>query len=110
MIQTYFKKNKDYYQLRNYKHETLFHIAARYNSLEALHCLLGRSIFIEELLKKDFKGDTPIHTAAKQGSLDVLKFYVSSVTKNFLLIQNDFGLTPLEAVKEKCNHVQDRLE
>ena len=105
MIKTYFKKGKDYYQLRNYKHETIFHIAARYNSLESLKQLLGKSIFIEELLKKDFKGDTPLHTAAKNGNLEILQFYATSVTKNFLEIQNDFGLTPLEAVIEKSNHV-----
>ena len=84
MIKKYFKKGREYFHLRNYKYETLFHIAAKYNSLEALKELLGNCIFIEELLKKDFKGDTPIHLAAKNRSFKILEFFCTSVTKNFL--------------------------
>jgi ankyrin repeat protein len=36
MISKYFTKGREYFLLRNYKYETIFHIAARYNSLEAL--------------------------------------------------------------------------
>ena len=36
MIQKYFKKGRDYYTLRNYRHETIFHVAAKYNSLASL--------------------------------------------------------------------------
>jgi len=54
--------------LKNYKHETIFHIAAKFNSLNSLKQLIGRSVFIEELVKKDFKGDTPLHLAAKNGN------------------------------------------
>jgi ankyrin repeat protein len=98
MIENYFKKGREHFPLRNYKFETVFHICAKYNSLASLKQLIGKSVFIEELLKKDFKGDTPIHTAAKSGSIDVLEFYITACTRNFLEIQNDFGFTPKDAV------------
>lgn len=101
MIKKYFKKGREYFSLRNFKYETVFHIAAKYNSLDTLKELLGKAIFVEELLKKDFKGDTPLHTAAKSGSLEVLEFFVTACSKSFLELQNDFGFTPLEAAKEK---------
>jgi len=94
--------------LRNYKFETLFHIVGRFNSLSSLRELISRTVFIEELLKKDFKGDTPIHTAAKSGNLEVLEFYVTACTKTFLEIQNDFGFTPKEAVKEKIRLLEEK--
>ena len=84
MIRKYFKKGKEYYNLKNYKFETIFHIAARYNSLASIKELIGRSVFLEELVKKDFKGDTPIHTAARSGNLEILEFYITACTRNFL--------------------------
>ena len=68
MIEKYFTKGKEYFKLRNYKYETIFHIAARYNSIDAIKEIVGKNVFIEELVKKDFKGDTPIHQAAKHRS------------------------------------------
>lgn len=65
-------------------------------------------MFIEELLKKDFKGDTPLHVAAKCGSLEVLEFYTTACSKTFLEIQNDFGFTPKEAVKEKIRLLEEK--
>jgi len=56
--------------------------------------LLERHVFQEELLKKDFKGDTPLHTAAKSGSLAIFEFFVTACTPRFLQMENDFGLTP----------------
>ena len=47
------------------------------------------------MLKRDFKGDTPLHAAAKAGSLEVLEFYMTACTPSFLLLENDFGLTPI---------------
>lgn len=86
MIKQYFKRNKDYFSYRNYKYETIFHIAAKYNSIEALKALICKTVFIEEMLNKDFKGDTPIHLAAKYGSLEVLEFYLTAVSRRFLEI------------------------
>ena len=31
-----------YFEMRNFKYETIFHIAAKYNSLESLKALLGK--------------------------------------------------------------------
>jgi hypothetical protein len=108
MIRRYFTRGREYFVLRNYKYETIFHIAARYNSLASLKQILGRTVFIEELLKKDYKGDTPIHTAAKSGSLEVLEFMVTACSKGFLEIQNDFGFTARDAVKEKIRIMEEK--
>ena len=85
MIKKLFPNGKEYFILRNYKYQTIFHIAAKFNSLQALVAIVKRnSVFIEELIKKDYKGQTPIHMAAKYGSLDILRFYLSVVTPPFL--------------------------
>ena len=59
-------------------------------------------------MKKDFKGDTPIHIAAKSGSFEVLEFYVTACTKSFLDMQNDFGFSPKEAVQEKIRLLEEK--
>ena len=87
--------------MRNYKNETLFHIASKFNSVEALEALNKRNVILEELLKKDYKGDTPLHTAAKQGNFEVLEYYLHSCNRNFIEVQNDFGLTVLESARAK---------
>ena len=46
-------------------------------------------------------GNTPIHVAAKSGSLETLQFLCKAATRSFLNMQNDFGFTPLEAAQEK---------
>ena len=84
IIKKYFTKGRDYFALKNYKHETIFHIAAKFNSLSSLQALVGKQVFIEELVKKDFKGDTPLHLAAKNGHIDVLDYLMSLCTKGFL--------------------------
>ena len=97
MLEKYFHSTKEYFKLRNYKYETIFHICAKHDSIEALQQLMGRTVFIQQLLKKDYVGNTPFHVAAKSGSLRVLQWLCTSVTPNFLKMQNDFGFTPLEA-------------
>jgi len=49
------------------------------------------------LLKKDYKGDTCFHVAAKHGSLEVIEFLGGGATRAFFEIQNDFGLLAIEA-------------
>ncbi len=101
MLQTIFKKGKQYFHLRNYKNQSVFHIAARHNSLDAIQTLVGKRWFFDELLVRDWKGDTPIHTASKNGSIETLEFYLQNSTHRFADIENDFGSTPLEAVRTK---------
>lgn len=84
MLEKYFHATKEYFKLRNYKYETIFHICAKHESLDALKQLLGRTVFLSQLLKKDHVGNTPIHVAAKSGSLDLLKFLCTAATPNFL--------------------------
>lgn len=91
MFQIQFKKGKQYYHLRNYKNQSLFHIAAKNNSLDALQLVVERQAFFEELLVKDFWGNTPLHTAASNGSYDVLEFFLTNCTAKFIEIQNDSG-------------------
>ena len=103
MINKYFKKGKQYFHIKNFRNQNLFHIAGKYNSLEALQSITKDNAFLEELIKRDFKGDTPLHTAAKNGSVEVLEYFLSNCTPKFTEVENDFGLTPLEAVREKIN-------
>lgn len=86
IVKAYFNKNRDYFSFRNYKHETIFHVAAKFNSLTSLKELIGRTPFIEEIVKKDFKGDTPLHIASKSINIEILEFFLSNVTRNFLEI------------------------
>ena len=96
-LEKIFTKTKEYFKLRNYKYETVFHVCAKYNSKEVLEAMLGKDVFISQLLKKDYVGNTAFHVAAKSGNLEVLEFLCTAVTPNFLQIQNDFGFTALEA-------------
>jgi ankyrin repeat protein len=47
MLQKQFKMGRDYYKLRNYKYETIFHIAAKNNALSSLQYLVGKAVFID---------------------------------------------------------------
>jgi len=42
--------------------------------------MLPKTIFFEELLVKDYKGNTPIHLAAINGSADILEYLLSNST------------------------------
>ena len=86
MLEKYFTKNTEYFRLRNYKYETVFHICAKNNSIESLKKLVGRFVFIQQMLKKDYVGNTAIHVAAKAGALEVLEFLCTAVTPSFLEI------------------------
>lgn len=88
--------------MRNYKYETIFHIAGKNNALESLEYIVGKHIFIEHMLRRDYEGNTPLHSAAKGGNLDILKWFCRLVTPGFLEIQNDFGFTPKQAAQEKA--------
>ena len=46
MLEKYFHFNRDYFKYRNYKFETVFHICAKNNAIEALKHLLGRNVFV----------------------------------------------------------------
>lgn len=80
MIKKQFKDGNAYFKLRNYKNETIFHVAGKHDSKDSLELICGKHIFIDQLLKRDYKGDTAMHAAAKAGSADVLKFLLGSAT------------------------------
>jgi ankyrin repeat protein len=97
MVLKQWQKPREYLNIRNYKYETILHVAAKKNSRACLEALLQKVVFISHMLKKDYEGNTAIHIAAKAGSLDMLEFLLSSCTSGFLEIQNDFGFDPLQA-------------
>jgi ankyrin repeat protein len=75
--------------------------------VEALEALNKRNVILEDLLKKDYKGDTPLHTAAKQGNVEILEYFLRSSNKAFIEMQNDFGLTVFEAAKAKYQMLEE---
>lgn len=109
MVTDYFVNGKIYFDLRNYKYETVFHMAGKKNSASSIKALVQKACFQEELLKRDFKGDTPLHSAAKAGSIDVLSFFLTACTPRFMELENDFGMTPLVAVQEKISMIRDKV-
>lgn len=46
MLHKYFHGGKDYFKLRNYKYETVFHVCAKNNALESIKYVVGRGVFI----------------------------------------------------------------
>lgn len=86
MLEKQFQKGKEYFTLRNYKYETVFHVAGRFNALKSIKFVIGRNVFVTEMLKRDYKGDTALHLAAKAGSYEMLEFMCNSVTPGFLAI------------------------
>jgi hypothetical protein len=38
-----------------------------------------------------------------------LAFYATACTPNFFELENDFGMTPLQAVKEKISMIRDQV-
>lgn len=111
LITHLFKRGKDYFNLRNYSFETIFHVAARKGALDSLKVLIDDLKFgRDELLKKDFKGNTPLHMAAKYAKVQMLEFMMTEGQKEMLEIQNDFGLTVKEVVREKIRTIEERME
>jgi hypothetical protein len=53
----------------NFKMQTLLHVGAKTDAEEAVRVLVGDRVIIDELVRRDYKGDTPVHKAAKNGSV-----------------------------------------
>jgi ankyrin repeat protein len=77
MVQRLFKKGRDYFNIRNYKNESIFHVAAKSGSTDSIRILIDGITFTEELLKKDYLGNTPLHYAGRKGNLAILEFFVN---------------------------------
>jgi len=84
MVEKQWTAKSKYFSLRNYKMETIFHVAAKSNAIQSLEKMIGKCVFLPHMLKKDYEGNTAIHIAAKVGSLEMLEFLLSSVTPGFL--------------------------
>lgn len=109
MLQKQFHGGRQYFEMRNYKYETIFHIAGKNNALESLKFIIGKNVFIEHMLKRDFEGNTPLHSAAEAGSTETLRWMCQHLTKGFLEMQNDFGFTPKQAASEKAYLYNEQL-
>ena len=77
MVKYLFKKGKDYQSLRNYENESIFHMAGKSNSIDSLIILNDGMPYQEEIIKKDYKGDTPMHKAGKRGHIKMLEFMLA---------------------------------
>ena len=42
MLEKQFQKGKEYFTLRNYRYETVFHVAGRYNALKSIKFVKAR--------------------------------------------------------------------
>jgi ankyrin repeat protein len=85
-------------------------VAAKSGAAECVKILIDGLTFTEELLKKDYLGNTPLHYAARKGNLAIFEFFINEggePTKLMLDLQNDFGLTVREAVLEKIRNFED---
>lgn len=112
MVTRLFKKGRDYYNLRNYKLESIFHMAAKNGSLDSLKILVDGVTFTEELLKKDYTGNTPLHYAAKKGNVAMLEYFITeggTSVRMMLDIMNDFGYTVRESVVEKIRYLDEAV-
>lgn len=49
-----------------------------------------------------------MHLAAKTGSLKILKFFLESITRSMLEMQNDFGLSVYEATSQKIRMMEEK--
>ena len=71
-----YKKQRDYFNLRNFKNQSIFHVAAKHNALDALKVLIDIHVFSDEVVKKDYNGNTPLHVAKKKGHRDIYEFFI----------------------------------
>ena len=108
MIEKYFKRGREYFTYRNFKYETIFHMAAHYNSVDAIDKIVRKSSIVDELFKKDYKGDTACHVAAKSGHWEILEYFFKNSIKSIMSIQNDFGFNIEEVIKEKIRFLDEK--
>ena len=96
LIQEMYKKQKDYFTLRNFKNQSIFHVAAKYNALDALKILIDIHVFSDELVKKDYNGNTPLTVAKKKQNRIIYDFFLESIPENgkqvCQQIENDLGI------------------
>ncbi len=71
-----YKKQRDYFNLRNFKNQSIFHVAAKHNALDALKVLIDIHVFSDEVVKKDYNGNTPLHVAKKKGHREIYEFFI----------------------------------
>ena len=74
MVQRLYKKGRDYFNIRNYKFQSIFHVSARFNSLECLKILIDERSIADELLKKDYMGNTPLHICSSDFKIFIAQY------------------------------------
>jgi len=56
--------------------DTIFHVCAQYNNVESLRFLLKNSHYINTMFIRNKKQQTPLHIAATNGSIDIMKMII----------------------------------
>jgi hypothetical protein len=69
-------------------------MAAKTSAIEALKVLVEDRTFTEEIIKKDYKGDTPLHIAGRKQDKAFTDFLMTQGQPGMLELQNDFCQIP----------------
>jgi ankyrin repeat protein len=71
-------------------------VAAKHNSLDALKILIDTHVFNDEVVRKDYNGNTPLHIAKKKQHTEIHEFFVQNLPENArqvcLEIEIDLGI------------------
>ncbi|KAL6344428.1 hypothetical protein AAG906_039684 [Vitis piasezkii] len=70
---------------------TVLHIAAQFGQLDCVQYILGLNSSSSLLLKPNLKGDTPLHHAAREGHLTVVKALIDAAKRLHQEIESGVG-------------------
>ncbi|KAL6342646.1 hypothetical protein AAG906_012512 [Vitis piasezkii] len=70
---------------------TVLHIAAQFGELDCVQYILGLNSSSSLLLKPNLKGDTPLHPAAREGHLTVVKALIDAAKRLHQEIESGVG-------------------
>ncbi|CDW88604.1 ankyrin repeat domain protein [Stylonychia lemnae] len=109
ILQQYINNGEDYLSIKNCYYETIFHYAAKHNLIQ-LQQIIGRdtSILVKELEKQNYMGDTPLHIAGKNGSNEILKYYLDNVPASVQEILNNRGENVNDAVQANLELIKNK--
>ncbi len=87
--------------------DSIFHVCAQYNNVESLRFLLKNPQFSNTIFIKNKKLQTPLHIAATNGSIDIMKMIIAKfydgtfdAKEAYLVTKDDLGRTCLHLACE----------
>ena len=89
------------------KHNTILHIAAQFGQLECVNLIRRLPSFSSLLQRHNLKGDIPLHLAAREGHLDVVKALLDAAKA--LPSDIETGLGADELMLRMTNNEKDSL-